>query len=172
MNQTGVIHQEPHEGLPLRSKALRAIALFILLICLMSIIWQVTRTLRPDSGATLSSYEGMTREEIQEELNRTVKDNMMSISVAPIAYIEPSGELTVNVINKEDNKFGQRFSVVQNDETAYQSGVIEPGKSINTCPSEGIEPGDAFIEIQATDLETGEAHGNPIRVQITVSRRS
>ena len=62
---------------------------------------------------------------------------MMTISVAPVAQLQKGGKLRVNVQNVQDNKFPQRFRVIQNDETMYESGVVETGKTIETCP-----PGD------------------------------
>ena len=42
---------------------------------------------------------------------------MMTISVAPVAQLQEDGKLRVNVQNVQDNKFPQRFRVIQNDET-------------------------------------------------------
>ena len=149
-----------------------AFAIILLLLCVISLAWRVIGITRADEGAVISEYEGMTREEIQAELDRTVRENMMTVSIAPVALLDPNGNLEVNVVNVEDNRFPQRFSVIQNDETVYTSGVIEPGKAVVTCHPDHIETGAASIEIQALDPKTKQDHGSPTRVNITVSESS
>lgn len=124
----------------------------------------------PETGASVSSAEGKTREQIQKELDQTVRENMMTISVAPIAQIQEDGTLRVNVKNAKDNKFPQRFRVVQDEKTLYESGAVDPGKTVEFCQAEGIEEGDAYIEIQALDKKTLDDHGNPTRVKIQVAQ--
>ena len=98
------------------------------------------------------------------------RDNMMTISVAPVAQLQEDGKLRVNVQNVQDNKFPQRFRVIQNDETMYESGVVETGKTIETCPAGDIKEGEAYIEIQALDAKTLDSHGNPTRVKVRVEQ--
>lgn len=114
----------------------------------------------PEAGASVTTAEGKTRQEIQDELDAIVRDNMMTISVAPVAQLQEDGKLRVNVQNVQDNKFPQRFRVIQNDETMYESGVVETGKTIETCPAGDIKEGEAYIEIQALDAKTYDSHGN------------
>lgn len=123
-----------------------------------------------DAGTTVSESKGRSRKQIQDELDRIVRDNMMAISVAPVAQIKDDGTLRVNVENAKENKFPQRFRVIQGDDTVYESGVVEPGKAVECCPAGDIEEGDALIEIQALDAKTLDAHGNPTRVKVKVSR--
>ena len=123
-----------------------------------------------DAGTTVTQGESRSRKEIQAELDRIVRDNMMAISVAPVAQIKDDGTLRVNVENAAENKFPQRFRVIQNDATVYESGVVEIGKAVECCPAGDIEEGDALIEIQALDAKTLDAHGNPTRVKVKVSR--
>ena len=103
---------------------------------------------RAEAGASVTTAEGKSRQEIQDELDAIVRDNMMTISVAPVAQLQEDGKLRVNVQNVQDNKFPQRFRVIQNDETMYESGVVETGKTIETCPAGDIKEGEAYIEIQ------------------------
>lgn len=142
------------------------------LVCALAAVglyaWQTHAAV--DAGTTVSESKGKSRKQIQDELDRIVRDNMMAISVAPVARIEEGGTLRVNVENANENKFPQRFRVIQGDATVYESGVIEPGKAVERCPAGGIEEGDAFIEIQALDAKTLDAHGNPTRVKVKVSR--
>lgn len=153
------------------SKRRRRIAVAVLACVLAAVglyAWQTHSAV--DAGMTVTKSEGKSREEIQAELDRIVRDNMMAISVAPVAKIEDDGTLRVNVENASENKFPQRFRVIQNDATVYESGVVEIGKAVEYCPAGDIEEGDALIEIQALDAKTLDAHGNPTRAKVKVSR--
>ena len=123
-----------------------------------------------ETGASVTAAEGKSRQEIQDELDAIVRDNMMTISVAPVAQLQKGGKLRVNVQNVQDNKFPQRFRVIQNDETVYESGVVETGKTVETCPAGDIREGEAYIEIQALDAKTYDAHGNPTRIKVRVAQ--
>lgn len=59
----------------------------------------------PEAGASVTTAEGKSRQEIQDELDAIVRDNMMTISVAPVAQLQEDGKLRVNVQNVQDNKF-------------------------------------------------------------------
>ncbi len=131
-------------------------------------VWQSQPV--PEAGASVTTAEGKTREEIQDELDAIVRDNMMTISVAPVAQLQKGGKLRVNVQNVKDNKFPQRFRVIQDDKTIYESGVVETGKTVETCPAGEIEEGEAYIEIQALDAKTHDEHGNPTRVKVRVEQ--
>ena len=124
----------------------------------------------PEAGTSITKAEGKTRQEIQDELDAIVRDNMMTISVAPVAQLQAGGKLRVNVQNVTDNKFPQRFRVIQNDKTIYESGVVEAGKTVETCPAGEVEEGEAYIEIQALDAKTYDDHGNPTRVKVRVKQ--
>ena len=147
------------------------VALIILLLCILFLGWKVLQFGKADEGAIVTQYEGMTREEIQAELDRTVRENMMTVSLAPTAQLDDEGNLRVNVVNDEENSFPQRFSVIQNDRQLYRSSVIEPGECIEFCRVEDIEVGDAYVEIQALDRDTKMAHGNPTRVKVSVVKK-
>lgn len=153
---------------PTHRKALFAVLALAAVLAAMGLFaWQSKPV--PEAGASVSSTEGKTREQIQRELDQTVRENMMTISVAPVAQIQEDGTLRVNVKNAKDNRFPQRFCVVQNDKTIYESGTIDPGKTVEFCPAEGIQEGEAFIEIQALNKKTLDNHGNPTRVKIQVA---
>ena len=124
----------------------------------------------PEAGTSITKAEGKTRQEIQDELDAIVRDNMMTISVAPVAQLQAGGKLRVNVQNVTDNKFPQRFRVIQNDKTIYESGIVEAGKTVETCPAGEVEEGEAYIEIQALDAKTYDDHGNPTRVKVRVEQ--
>lgn len=160
----------PHfAGLGHRKKLIVAcLAIVSALIAVGLYTWQSRPV--PEAGASVTTAEGKTRQEIQDELDAIVRDNMMTISVAPVAQLQEDGKLRVNVQNVQDNKFPQRFRVIQNDETMYESGVVETGKTIETCPAGGIKEGEAYIEIQALDAKTLDSHGNPTRVKVRVEQ--
>ena len=160
----------PHfAGLGRRKKLIVAcLAIVCALVAVGLYAWQSQPV--PEAGASVTTAEGKTRQEIQDELDAIVRDNMMTISVAPVAQLQEDGKLRVNVQNVQDNKFPQRFRVIQNDETMYESGVVETGKTIETCPAGDIKEGEAYIEIQALDAKTLDSHGNPTRVKVRVEQ--
>lgn len=147
-------------------------AVLIALVCLGCLIWHVVGVRQSPAGTTIGDYQGLTREEVIEQLNRSARENMMTISVAPNATIQADGTVRVNVINVSENKFAQRFSLIQDDEVLYTSDQLDPGRKIEACEVQNIKPGAACIEIQAVDQATGAAHGSPMRVNITVNEAS
>ena len=142
----------------------------LIAVCLAIVCALVAVGLYAWQTHTVDDAEGKSRQEIQDELDAIVRDNMMTISVAPVAQLQEGGKLRVNVQNVQDNKFPQRFRVIQNDETIYESGIVETGKTVETCPAGDIEEGEAYIEIQALDTKTHDNHGNPTRVKVRVEQ--
>lgn len=122
-----------------------------------------------DAGATVSTYEGMTRDEIQAALNTQTAESMMTISISSRPTIS-GDEVAVNVINDEENTFDQRFTLIQEQDgeevVLYESGVIAPGEAVESCAAAGAQAGEAIVEVQA--VEDGEDHGNPTRVEVTL----
>ena len=137
----------PHfAGLGRRKKLIVAcLAIVCALVAVGLYAWQSQPV--PEAGASVTTAEG-----------------------APVAQLQEDGKLRVNVQNVQDNKFPQRFRVIQNDETMYESGVVETGKTIETCPAGDIKEGEAYIEIQALDAKTLDSHGNPTRVKVRVEQ--
>lgn len=121
-----------------------------------------------DTGATVADYRDMTRDEIQAELDKTVRDNMMTVSVAARAPMSEQGIVRINAVNDSKNKFSQRYSLIQDDRVLYESGAVDPGNAIESCHAEGVHTGEALIEVQAVDAETLEDHGNPTRVKVDI----
>lgn len=138
------------------------------ILALFGVVTILGEGTKPDAGATVSDYQGMTREEIQAELDRTVRDNMMTVSVASRATVDGNGIARINAVNDSANKFSQRFSLIQDERVIYESGAVEPGQAIESCHAEGLHAGEAFIEIQAVDTESLQDHGNPTRVKVEV----
>ena len=70
-----------------KGRIIRAVAILLALICFGCLIWQIVGVRDDPVGTTIGDYEGMTRDEIQEALNRTVEENMMTVSIASTATI-------------------------------------------------------------------------------------
>lgn len=131
-------------------------------------IYGANRGIQRDAGATVSNYQNMTRDEIQAELDKTVRDNMMTVSVAARATMDDQGIVRINAINDTSNKFSQRYSLIQDEQVIYESGAVDPGSAIESCRAKNVHAGEAFIEVQAVDTETLKDHGNPTRVKIDI----
>lgn len=120
-----------------------------------------------DPGATIQSYDGKTTKEIQDELNRQAEESRMTISVAPKVRIK-DGKARVNVINANDNKFDQTFTLEQNGKNVYESGIIKVGEKVEWCDAADLKTGTATITVQAVDKKSGKPSGNPQSVSVEV----
>lgn len=120
-----------------------------------------------DPGAIIQSYDGKTTEEIQDELNRQAEESRMTISVAPKVRIK-DGKARVNVINANDNKFDQTFTLEQGGKDVYKSGIIKVGEKVEWCDAADLKTGTATITVQAVDKESGKPSGNPQSVSVEV----
>lgn len=120
-----------------------------------------------DPGATIQSYDGKTTKEIQDELNRQAEESRMTISVAPKVRIK-DGKARVNVINANDNKFDQTFTLEQDGKDVYKSGIIKVGEKVEWCDAADLKTGTATITVQAVDKESGKPSGNPQSVSVEV----
>ena len=120
-----------------------------------------------DPGATIQSYDGKTTKEIQDELNRQAEESRMTISVAPKVRIK-DGKARVNVINANDNKFDQTFTLEQDGKDVYKSGIIKVGEKVEWCDATDLKTGTATITVQAVDKKSGKPSGNPQSVSVEV----
>lgn len=120
-----------------------------------------------DPGATIQSYDGKTTKEIQDELNRQAEESRMTISVAPKVRIK-DGKARVNVINANDNKFDQTFTLEQDGKDVYKSGIIKVGEKVEWCDAANLKTGTATITVQAVDKKSGKPSGNPQSVSVEV----
>ena len=109
-----------------------------------------------DPGATVSTYQGSDIMSIQAELDRQVKESMMTVAVSPICTLQEDGTLSLRVINDEDNRLAQSFTISQDGETIHESGRIDPGQEVTSCAAEGAVAGAALITVQGLDPETGD----------------
>ena len=120
-----------------------------------------------DPGATIQSYDGKTTKEIQDELNRQAEESRMTISVAPKVRIK-DGKARVNVINANDNKFDQTFTLEQDGKDVYKSGIIKVGEKVEWCDAADLKTGTATITVQAVDKKSEKPSGNPQSVSVEV----
>lgn len=153
------------------SRKKRLVLLGLAIVCALSAVGLFAWQSRPvaEVGTSVTAADDKTRKQIQEELDASVRENMMTISVAPVVQINDDGTMRVNVRNVDGNKFPQRFRVIQDERTIYESGVVEVGKTVEACPAGDIAEGEASIEIQALDSKTFDEHGNPTRIKVQVA---
>lgn len=119
---------------------------------------------------TLSTaQEGLTRAEIQADLDKEVADSMMTVSVSPVMSLDSDANLSCNLENDASNTFYQRFTITQDNTVIFESEAIEPGTSISEARVPKAVAGAAIIEIQALDPDSLEAHGNPTAVEVTIT---
>lgn len=149
--------------------ALIAVLVAIALLAVGIGAWSVWKanSAKGDAGATVTSYEGMSKEEIQADLDRKANESRMTISVAAVCKID-SENVRVNVINDASNRFSQSFTLEQGGKVLYESGTIKPGETVEWCKAPGAEPGTATITVQAHDADSGKATGNPQAAQVTL----
>lgn len=128
---------------------------------------------RPDTedgvegGATVTKYDGKSREEIQKAIDEATANSRMTISVNSQAQLK-DGRVRVNVINDEGNRFYQSFKLEQDGKVLYESKNIEQGKTVEWVDAPDAKPGKATITIQGHDPESGKASGNPQSVKIRI----
>lgn len=148
------------------------VASIVLFLLLGTAVTASTLSRRPeDPGATLIQADGQNLEALKARLAQEAREGMMSISVSAQPILD-DGSLAVNVINKAQNRMHQVFSVEQDGELLYSSGVIAPGEQVASCPVGGAaRPGDALITITPTD-EDGTARGNATAINVRISSPS
>lgn len=134
-------------------KTARVALTVLLALCLVGIgalaAWHFLAP-KADAGATVTSYDGMTDEEIQAELDRQVEASRMTISVAAKLQLK-DGRVRVNVVNAQDSRFGQLFTLEQDGKVLYKSGVVDPGKTVEWVDAKDAHTGEATITVSAAD---------------------
>lgn len=152
------------------SKWLTVILVLLLVAAIGAIGYLVTRPDTEDGvegGATVTKYDGKSREEIQKAIDDATANSRMTISVNAQAQLK-DGKVRVNVINDEDNRFYQSFKLEQDGKVLYKSKSIEQGKTVEWVDAPDAKPGEATITIQGHDPESGKASGNPQSVKIQI----
>lgn len=161
-------HAKPREN---SGRKTARVALTVLLaLCLVGIgalaAWHFLAP-KADAGATVTSFDGMSDDEIRAELDRQVEASRMTISVAAKPQLK-DGRVRVNVVNAQDSRFGQLFTLEQDGKALYKSGVVDPGKTVEWVDAEGAHAGEATVTVSAADAETGKATGNPQSVTVEI----
>ncbi len=131
-------------------------------------LWMVLPRPSEAGGATISSYEEMDIDAIQDELDRQVRASMMTVAVSPVCTLQEDGTLSLHIVNDEGNTLAQSFTISQDDTVLFESGRMEPGEEISSCRPEGIVEGSALITVQGIDRETGSPTGSPAAVEVSV----
>lgn len=154
-----------------RGKQIAIIIIVILAIaCIAAGGYMMWKSQQPvtDPGAMIQTYDGKSDKEIQDELNRQAEESRMTISVAPKVELK-DGKARVNVVNTNDNKFNQTFTLEQDGKEIYKSGIIKSGEQVEWCDADGLKTGtNATITVQAVDKESGKPSGNPQSVDVEV----
>lgn len=152
------------------NRGLMILLAVLIILCLAgaaAIIYQDFFAPREDAGATVTSYEGMSDEEIQAELDRQTEESRMTISVAAHPQLK-DGRVRVNLINDEDNRFDQQLTLAQDGKTLYESGIIKTGMSLEWIDAKDAHAGTATITITAIDKDSGNPTGNPQSVEVEI----
>lgn len=121
---------------------------------------------RNSGGATLGGYDDMSREEIQDELDRQVEESMMTISLDMTPTLSADGtKLGVRVANVDENRFDQLIEVEQGGEVVGSHKGLKPGEKLDEIEVSGMEAGPAVVTVSALDADGG-VHGNPSQFEV------
>ena len=121
------------------------------------------------SGATVGSYDSMSKEEIQAQLDQQARDSMMTISLDMTPTVSENGaKLAVHVENVPENRFSQVVEVSQGGKTIGSYKGLKPGEKLDEIDVENCTTGAAVVTISAMDDKTDEASGNPSSFQVDV----
>lgn len=111
---------------------------------------------------------GMTKEEIQAELDRQARESMMTISLDMTPTLSADGsKLAVRVANVEENRFNQLIEVEQDGKVIGSYKGLKPGEKLDEIDVTGAKPGAATVTVQA--MEDGEPSGNPSGFEVTIA---
>lgn len=153
-----------------KRRATKVVLTILLAACLVGagalVAWHFLAP-RADAGATVTSFEGMSDDEIRAELDRQVEESRMTISVAAKPQLQ-NGRVRVNVVNAQDSRFSQIFTLEQDGKVLYQSGIVSPGNTVEWVDAADAHAGEATITVSAADAETGKATGNPQSVTVEI----
>ncbi|MEF9915876.1 MAG: hypothetical protein RR275_00550 [Lachnospiraceae bacterium] len=119
----------------------RTIAIVIVMILLFLMLFFYMRgcqnhkeeELKRDAAAKTGIMPGMTDAEIQERLNRMVKDSEVNVSMNAQPVLK-DGVLNVAIENIPANKFAFRVKVVMDEskKTLFETDIIDPDHYIET----------------------------------------
>lgn len=163
------------------SKAPRRIALALAAAALIALsLLAVSKCSSPgdwfDPSAREGSYSGKTEEQIVADLNKTVAEGMMNISIASTIAFDQGDGVTgrARIENIQANHFDQKVVLSLDDtgEVIWESGAIAPGYSIDEITANrALEPGayDATATFSGFDPETHEETGGKLAAQVKLA---
>ena len=153
------------------NRGLKVALVVLIVLCLVGagiLVYQNFLAPREDAGATVTSYDGMSDEEIQAELDRQTEESRMTISVAAHPELG-DGRVRVNLVNDQDNRFDQKLTLTQDGKTLCESGVVKAGKTLEWVDAAGAHAGTATVTVTAVDPDSGEPVGNPQSVEVEIT---
>lgn len=118
-----------------------------------------------DEGSATGGYEGKSDEEVKADLEKTVAEGTMNISIASdIKASAQTGQAEARIENIAANKVDQKVTLTQaaTGEVLYESGAIAPGTHVQTIDIAGdLAPGtyDVLATFDGYDPETREKAG-------------
>lgn len=155
---------------PTVKKVVLAVECAIAVLAAVGVHSALTRaSIQADAGATVGDAGSMTREQMQEQLDRVVRENMMYVSVSAEPTLD-GDDLGINAVNDESNKFSQMYSVIQDGKLLAESGSVPPGSKLDSIACPGVHTGEATIRIQAVEQDTGGVHGSPTEVAVEICK--
>ncbi len=123
-------------------------------------------TLERELAAELGLLPGMTKEEIQDRLNRKVAESMLNVSINPTPVF-PDGSSPGNICieNIPGNNYAFTVTIVRSDtgDTLLTTGLIDPGYYVEYLPLDQDLPAGKYIcvaDFKAYDPETLEEIGS------------
>lgn len=152
--------------------AIIIVAIALVAIVIFSIVSAMTAGSNSQYDASAESGQApyKTEEEMQAELNRTVEEGMLNISISSeIKFANGESEGTAYIENVPSNRYDMSVAITldddddeSDDEVVYESGIIAPNSFIeriklNRVLSAGEYPATATFT--AYDPSTGEKVG-------------
>lgn len=116
-----------------RNKRLLIVGIICIIIAVLLAVLSFCSNSWFDDEATFISFEGMTEEEINDELNRRVSEGMMNIQIAStITFEDGNSEGAARIKNVEANNRDMKVVITLDStgEVVYESGAIGPGQGI------------------------------------------
>lgn len=162
-----------------RNELRKRIALMVLLLVVVLIIlalFSYCSSSWIDEDAQTGSLQGLTREQVIEELNKKSAEGMMNITMASeIVFASNESEGAARIQNLPSNRFDQKVTITldKTGDILYSSGAIMPGQYIEFISLESnLPPGthDATATFDAYKSGTRAKEGTAaLRIKITMA---
>lgn len=174
----------PEEGAKQGGKKRTALIAVLIAIALLAVgigAWSVWKanSAKGDAGATVTSYEGMTKEEIQADLDRKANESRMTISVADAVKIVNKSVFPIHVTNvtaAEQSPFKLVADVSAGTDTnAIQFNLkngatdIAAATGMNTAALENFDMGYAGAANDNLTFDVNATQGKIARTTVDLS---